>query len=449
MLIREYRIPLPLTVEEYKVAQLYMIAKKSRQESQGEGSGVEILVNEPYEDGPGPDGRGQYTHKVYHVGSHLPGWLKSLIPKSALSVEEVAWNNYPYTKTKFTCPFVEKFSIEVETFYFNDGGHQENVFGLTKKEMKEREVDLIDVVRDQLVGADYLEEEDPRKFVSEKTGRGPLDDNWIEEYWGECQGKQTPLPNGKAIMSAYKLCKVEFKYWGMQTKIENFIHDIALRKTMLRAHRQAWAWMDEWWGLTIEDIRAIEAATQAQLKKKYGDGEEEEEEEEPEAAETSEDADLSGGALDVESSSPSREEASVSDERTSGVNVNSEPPQVVCDEADSVLTNNNRNSIDGASESSRLSATSGSPKLRRKELNVSMDSVTDDAKRKSWSRSGSRNTLNSQTQASWRMESIRRDSDSSDSEDEFFDCQGTAIPIIKGKYLSTLFYWIFASLPFY
>lgn len=34
---------------------------------------MEILVNEPYTDGPGPEGKGQYTHKVYHVGSHLPG----------------------------------------------------------------------------------------------------------------------------------------------------------------------------------------------------------------------------------------------------------------------------------------------------------------------------------------------------------------------------------------
>ena len=68
MLIKEYRIPLPMTVEEYRIAQLYMIAKKSSQESQGAdaGSGVEILVNEPYKGGPG--GAGQYTHKVYHIG---------------------------------------------------------------------------------------------------------------------------------------------------------------------------------------------------------------------------------------------------------------------------------------------------------------------------------------------------------------------------------------------
>ena len=55
--------------------------------------------------------------QVYHIGSHLPGWFKSLLPASALTVEERAWNAYPYTKTVFSCPFVEKFNLEIETFY--------------------------------------------------------------------------------------------------------------------------------------------------------------------------------------------------------------------------------------------------------------------------------------------------------------------------------------------
>lgn len=100
--------------------------KKSREESSGHGSGVEIIVNEPYENGPG--GEGQYTRKIYHVGSHLPGWIKGVLPKSALTVEEEAWNAYPYTKTRYTCPFVEKFSLEIETYYFPDNGYQDNVF---------------------------------------------------------------------------------------------------------------------------------------------------------------------------------------------------------------------------------------------------------------------------------------------------------------------------------
>lgn len=80
--------------------------------------------------------------------------------------------------------------------------------------------DLIDVVKDQLYGSDYLPEEDPKLYVSSKTNRGPLHDDWISEH------KSKKLPPGKAIMCAYKLCKVEFRYWGMQTKIEKFIHDV-------------------------------------------------------------------------------------------------------------------------------------------------------------------------------------------------------------------------------
>ncbi len=74
----------------------------------------------PYTNGPG--GSGQYTKKIYHIGSHIPGWLKSFLPKTALRVEEEAWNAYPYTKTRTTCPFVDKFYIDVETYYHSDAG---------------------------------------------------------------------------------------------------------------------------------------------------------------------------------------------------------------------------------------------------------------------------------------------------------------------------------------
>jgi len=55
---------------------------------------------------------------------------------------------------------------------------------------------------------------------------------------------------------------VEFRYWGLQSKVERFIHDYGMRRVMLRAHRQAWAWQDEWVGLTMDDIRRLERETQ-------------------------------------------------------------------------------------------------------------------------------------------------------------------------------------------
>ena len=55
---------------------------------------------------------------------------------------------------------------------------------------------MIDIVRDQLSGNDYKIEEDPRQYVSSKTGRGPLHDDWVAN------------PPGGVIMCAYKLIKV-------------------------------------------------------------------------------------------------------------------------------------------------------------------------------------------------------------------------------------------------
>ncbi|KAK2537800.1 membrane-associated phosphatidylinositol transfer protein 2 isoform X4 [Columba livia] len=258
MLIKEYRIPLPMSVEEYRIAQLYMIQKKSREETCGEGSGVEILENRPYMDGPG--GNGQYTHKVYHIGMHIPSWFRSILPKAALRVEEESWNAYPYTRTRYTCPFVEKFSIDIETYYKTDPGENVNVFNLSPAEKRQTILDPIDIVKDPIPPHEYKAEEDPKLYKSVKTKRGPLSEDWIQEYKNN--------PGKYPIMCAYKLCKVEFRYWGMQSKIERFIHDVGLRKVMVRAHRQAWCWQDEWYGLTIEDIRQLEKEAQLMLAQK-------------------------------------------------------------------------------------------------------------------------------------------------------------------------------------
>ncbi|KAL1501307.1 hypothetical protein ABEB36_006651 [Hypothenemus hampei] len=393
MLIKEYRIPLPLTVEEYRIAQLYMIAKKSREESSGQGSGVEILINEPYKDGPG--GKGQYTKKIYHVGSHLPGWIKSILPKTALMVEEEAWNAYPYTKTRYTCPFVEKFYLEIETYYFPDNGHQENVFQLNGGDLRNRIVDVIDFVRDQLYGADYVREEDPLIYVSEKSGRGPLSEHWVDEYWNEVRNKSQPTASGKAMMCAYKLCRVEFRYWGMQTKIERFIHDTALRKTMLRAHRQAWAWQDEWHGLTMADIREIERQTQLALKRKMG---------QVEGDDIDEDNNLNN--------STSKEDPGKTLAATLG-------------------------SIEVAEDSPRLSKNTNIPKIQTatgSDLEISEDDNSNSFHRKEDKRPSNRKVHSPSSAsvksfdlqvANWRIETLSRDSESG-SDEEFFDCEDTS-----------------------
>uniref|UniRef100_A0A1A8FPC6 DDHD domain-containing protein n=1 Tax=Nothobranchius korthausae TaxID=1143690 RepID=A0A1A8FPC6_9TELE len=357
MLIKEYHIPMPMSVEEYRIAQLYMIQKKSREESCGEGSGVEILENKPYTDGPG--GTGQYTHKVYHIGMHIPSWFRSILPKAALRVEEESWNAYPYTRTRYTCPFVEKFSIDIETYYKPDTGDQGNVFNLSAADKRQREIDQIDIVADPIPTHEYKAEEDPRLYKSVKTQRGPLRDDWIEEY------KNNP---GKApIMCAYKLCKVEFRYWGMQSKIERFIHDVGLRKVMVRAHRQAWCWQDEWCGLTIEDIRLLELETQLALARKMA-----------QFCQAEEATEVNGGA-------PSPDKDQEAKEAISAI------------EAQEVVTRSVETLQPRGVLTKQWSTSSRSSRSSKRGVSPSRHSISE-----------------------WRMQSIARDSDDS-SDEEFFD----------------------------
>lgn len=45
---------------------------------------------------------------------------------------------------------------------------------LTGEKLKLREVVTVDIANDSVRSSDYKEDEDPSKFKSEKTGRGPL-----------------------------------------------------------------------------------------------------------------------------------------------------------------------------------------------------------------------------------------------------------------------------------
>lgn len=67
----------------------------------------------------------------------------------------------------------------------------------------------IDIANDPVSSGDYKPSEDPTKFKSEKTGRGPLTGCWVDAV--------------DPVMTCYKLVTCEFKWFGLQTRVENFI----------------------------------------------------------------------------------------------------------------------------------------------------------------------------------------------------------------------------------
>ena len=78
------------------------------------------------------------------------------------------------------------------------------------------DLEFLDIVQSQPLPD--LAAENPAIFRSEKTGRGPLVPEWFEQM--KRSARKEP------IMCAYKLCRAEFRYWGMQSRCERFIHEI-------------------------------------------------------------------------------------------------------------------------------------------------------------------------------------------------------------------------------
>nr|XP_057936706.1 phosphatidylinositol transfer protein alpha isoform-like [Doryrhamphus excisus] len=253
MLIKEFRIVLPISVEEYQVGQLYAVAEASKSETGG-GEGVEVLQNEPYE----KEGeKGQYTHKIYHLQSKVPAFVRLMAPKGALEIHEKAWNAYPYCKTVLSNAYMkDKFMIQIETWHKPDMGEQDNVHGIDKKLWDKTAVVDIDIADRSCVNAkDYKEDQDPAIFRSEKTGRGPLGPDWKKE-----------LVNNPSCphMCAYKLVSVDLQWWGLQSKLENLIHKME-RRIFTHFHRQLFCWIDKWFDLSMDDIRRMEDETKKEL----------------------------------------------------------------------------------------------------------------------------------------------------------------------------------------
>ena len=108
------------------------------------------------------------------------------------------------------------------------------------------------------------------KFCSSKTNRGPLGEGW----------RDTTQP----IMCSYKLVDVRFDMmYLLQGKIEQTVHNVrllllfrnyfvnfwqAIREILLVGHIQAFAWIDEWFGMTLQDVRDYEARMQEETNEK-------------------------------------------------------------------------------------------------------------------------------------------------------------------------------------
>ncbi|KAG8257664.1 hypothetical protein J6590_043942 [Homalodisca vitripennis] len=261
MLIQEYRVILPMTAEQYQVAQLYTIVDMSKYETGG-GEGIEILKNEPFSDHPLLGGRyttGQYTLKIYHVHRKIPTLIKLIVPRGSLEIHEECWNAYPYSKTVLTNPGFMKdgFELTIESLHLDGRGDKYNAHHLPPELLEQRQVTTIDIANDHVARKDYDPSFDPKIFHSEKTGQGPLTNNWLETV--------TPA------MTCYKLVTANFKWFGLQRRVEKFLQKFEQRLFTV-FHRRLFCLSDQWYGLTISDVRDLEEEAKVALDRERKSG---------------------------------------------------------------------------------------------------------------------------------------------------------------------------------
>ena len=258
--IQEYRVTLPMSVEDYRIGQLYSVAEASKKETAG-GEGVEIVVNEPFEGAiPGEQTgavfKGQYTYKIIYLATKVPAFIRALPPKGSLEIHEESWNAYPYCRTVYSNPeymMKDNFHVIIETKHEPGNGDIENIHSLSSDQLQRRVVDVVDIVNDKCSPSDYRADEDPTKFKSKKTGIGALQ----EGDWKSTQDH---------VMTCYKLYRIKFQYFGLQSKVQTMIVQ-AIRRLLFNFNRQVVCWIDDWFGKSIDDIREIEVRAKGELNK--------------------------------------------------------------------------------------------------------------------------------------------------------------------------------------
>lgn len=277
MRITEYRIVLPTNVPQYQIGNLYMCNQRTR-ETAGNGEGIEVLKNEPYEEG---DEKGQYTHKVMHFKSKVPAFIRWAIPDKYLHVHEKSHNSYPHFHTLYEMPGMGKdFYLLVESQhipYDKEKGCPDNVLNLTKEELDIRQVTYLDIL--DSTPKPEKKEWDMHGFICPEaqvnskleTGAGTkkykADESkppsWVAGYDGE-------------LMICVKVVKFLFHWRGLQTAVEKLALNTVFHDVFLDSHRALMCWAKDWFPLDIEGIRKLEAELVEEQKKQQFDRDDDE-----------------------------------------------------------------------------------------------------------------------------------------------------------------------------
>ncbi|XP_071803262.1 phosphatidylinositol transfer protein alpha isoform-like [Asterias amurensis] len=245
---REFRTLLPYSLEQFRNGYLWSVAESSLYETGG-GEGFEIVVNEPADEIKEglPLPVKHYSHRILHLASKVPRWIRALAPKGSLEDTEESWDAFPYVLSVYTNPDYMKsgFYFKITTKYVdNDDCKLDNVFSDISGSSSVL-TEQIDICRTR----SFNEYWDPTQCSSEKLNIAPLTSGWQER---------------SPHMCVYSFLEVYFEWWGLQTRAEKTLLE-SYREAVTKFHRQMFCWADQWAGVTLEEVRQKEEVVKQEL----------------------------------------------------------------------------------------------------------------------------------------------------------------------------------------
>jgi len=244
----EYVIPLPFTLDQYRVGYLWSQLEFSKQETGG-GSGVEFIEHRQVTE-PEP---GKYTHRVYYLEKKFPRIVTTFVPLKYFQVHETSTSFSNYTETKYSHEDIapENFGVSLQST--SSDKHHENIFELTSDQLKLRKSVFIDISQNYNAKfQDYDERSDPTQFKSEKLSFGPLSKiTWLEDK--NC-------PN---ILYIHKMYSVNVAVPGFNHIKPKIIEN--LTRMMYKFYRQMFCWCDIWLPLSLQQVEAMEQQVKQEL----------------------------------------------------------------------------------------------------------------------------------------------------------------------------------------
>lgn len=220
MRLKEYRIPIPLTLDEYRLGQQWTEIELLKETLQTCSTCVQIndkiseqerldIINEkiPLKLKANIASSTLMTHKKYNIKDQTPKFLENFLFKSKtdLILDEYSWDNWPYTLT-----IIENLDyyirIIVQSYYINNNFSSMNnssqiIFSLNDEQTKFlKDYEIINIAERLDEKKEYRLDEDPtRNFSTKKPDILPLPlnkkwyDNWPKSQSSMCAHKLIEL----------------------------------------------------------------------------------------------------------------------------------------------------------------------------------------------------------------------------------------------------------------